>query len=508
MAVDHPDDASLGGEGGGERGPAVVEPAGLGGARPGVVRRGPAVARVREHVVAVGRELAGGAGHLVGRADERLEDVEGGTAAAQLGPGGDVLEHRPERTFGGGDLDRVGRPAVGGDRDAPVVAVAVEVEAVAVPADDPQVDGAVQAARLGLRRDVVEHEVAVAGLGPGDPADAGLGDQRGPWLQGAEREPAAVLGDRADHALGVGVRDADARLHELDDVGDPHGAVVQVEGAVDPPGGVDRVLDLGHVECSGRGRRGVRLGDDVRHPDGEREGGHHAARDHPLPPALPGGRGHHAIHRRSRDVDRRRGRVAGRVERDQVEGVGGLGQPAADLRARHAEHLGHLVLVELAEVVQHDGDAGRLVELVQAGDDPLEQRQLVLQLLREQAGRGHGHRDARRRLLPADAHPAVEHHPGELDVDVDLAPQPAPVGHQPRERRHRDVLGPFDRLTEHHEHPDHRPPARDDVRREVRVRSHVPILPRPPRGVGSPARSAGCPIPRVPPRRCTPRGCT
>ena len=83
-----------------------------------------------------------------------------------------------------------------------------------------------------------------------------------------------------------------------------------------------------------------------------------------------------------------------------------------------------------------------------------------------------------RELLAAGADPAVEHDAGQLDVDVALAAQPTPVGQEPRERRHGQVLGPVDRVAEHHEHPHHGQPARDDVRREVRVGAHVSILPQ------------------------------
>ena len=72
-----------------------------------------------------------------------------------------------------------------------------------------------------------------------------------------------------------------------------------------------------------------------------------------------------------------------------VEGLGRLREPATDLDGRLAEHLADLARVQLAEVAQHDGDARALVEPAQAVGEPLEQGELVLELLGQHAAGGH-----------------------------------------------------------------------------------------------------------------------
>ena len=108
-------------------------------------------------------------------------------------------------------------------------------------------------------------------------------------------------------------------------------------------------------------------------------------------PAAPAGRGPRddALDGRRTDVDRPRRLVARGVEGSQVEGLRRLGEPAADLDGRFAQDLADLARVQLAEVPQHDGDAGGLVHPAEPVGDPLQQGELLLQLLGEHPARGH-----------------------------------------------------------------------------------------------------------------------
>ena len=254
--------------------------------------------------------------------------------------------------------------------------------------------------------------------------------------------------------------------------------MVEVQRAVEPPDDPDRVLDRRDVEGLERRLR-HRLGtrDDVRHAGHEHDRSDHGDGDDQ--PAAAAGRGARddALDGRRTDVDRPRRLVARGVEGAQVEGLRRLGEPAADLDGRFAQDLADLARVQLAEVPQHDGDTRGLIHPAEPVDDPLQQRELLLELLGQHPARGYR---LALTLCPGAAvpDPRVEHGARQLDVDVALAAQPGPVGQDLGERGHGQLVGPIRRHAEHDEHPDDRCPARDQVRRVVGVRAHAPILPR------------------------------
>ena len=101
---------------------------------------------------------------------------------------------------------------------------------------------------------VVDHDVGAVGPDPRDPAGPGLRDQGRVGVHGAQLAPGAVLGDRRQGPVVVGVDDADAGLDELADLGDARGAVVEVQHPVVPPGQVDDVLHRRDLQRVGLGR--------------------------------------------------------------------------------------------------------------------------------------------------------------------------------------------------------------------------------------------------------------
>ena len=118
----------------------------------------------------------------------------------------------------------------------------MEVEALAVPADQPGVAGRVEAAELAVGDHVVDHDVGAARGGPGHPAEPGLRHQVRVGRHAAQLALRAVLVDRRQEPVTVGVDDPDAGLDELADLGDTSGAVVEVQDTVVPPRHVDDVL--------------------------------------------------------------------------------------------------------------------------------------------------------------------------------------------------------------------------------------------------------------------------